>query len=428
MAVVADRFSPTEIADFYEKRIWLRDSLFDMIENQAAQRGASRFIFDDHRSLTFAGYRDEVIRLAVGLRRMNLQPGDRVAVQLPNWVEFAVAAAAIARAGGVVVPIMPIYRDDEVEYVLRHSGATLAITCDTWKGFSHRAMFSQLLTRCTDLAHVLVARSDPSIDLDGTSSLDRHLPEGAVDDLIVELGPDPGPDEGFLIVYTSGTTARPKGCFHTVNTVRASAIAIAQCLEVTSADVQFGPSPITHSTGLMTSVILPLLAGAQSYLMESWSPEAAIARVAEHGCTVTVTATAFLQMFLGDLHDSADARSLRQWVCAGSPIPGAVVDRARRELSGCQVLSLYGRSESFLNAMCATDDSHPRCPRAPTVGRAVVPSCGSSTPAEGKSPVVRSETSPTADRVTCSNTSAILCRRPPCALTKALRDRAIWDT
>lgn len=356
MAEVADRYTDGEIADYYKKQVWLRDSFFDMIERQASQRGPSRFVFDDHRSLTFHEFRDEVVRLAVGLRRLNLEPGDRIAVQLPNWVEFAVVAAAASRVGAIVVPIMPIYRDEEVEFVLRHSGAVLAVTCDNWKGYSHREMFGRLLERCGNLKHTMIVRGETGETDPAMTSLCDSFAEGDPSDLLGELGPDPGPDEGFLIVYTSGTTARPKGCFHTVNTVRASAVAIADCLEYSSEDIQFGPSPITHSTGLMTSVILPLLVGAQSYLMESWSPEAAVAKIAEHQCTVTVTATAFLQMFLGVLEDSATARSLRQWVCAGSPIPGAIVDRARRELSDCRVLSLYGRSESFLNAMCAADD------------------------------------------------------------------------
>lgn len=359
MAVVADRYSRAEVERHYRERVWSRDTFFDMIERHASSRGDARFIFDDERSLTFHSFRDEVVRLAVGFTRLGIVAGDRVAVQLPNWVEFAVAAAAVSRVGGVLVPIMPVHRGDEVEFVLRHCGARAVLTCDEWKGFSHRDMFVEMLSRCDALEHILITRAESGTALaePGTLMYGDCLAEGEVDDLLDELGPDTDPDTEFFIVYTSGTTARPKGCVHTVNTVRASAVAIADCLGTASTDVGFGPSPITHSTGLMTSVILPLLVGAQSYLMDSWSPQAAVAKVAEHGCTVTVTATAFLQMFLGALDATTPASSLRQWVCAGSPIPGAIVARARRQLPGCQVLSLYGRSESFLNAMCASDDA-----------------------------------------------------------------------
>ncbi|MGW4332863.1 AMP-binding protein [Rhodococcus koreensis] len=358
MLTVTDRYSPDEIADYYRQGVWLEESFFDMVERQAAARGGDRFIFDDHDSLTFEEFRRRALRLAHGLHSLGVGAGVRVAVQLPNWTEFAVAAAALSRIGGIIVPIMPIFRDDEVQYVLDHSGAQAAITCEIWKDFSHAEMFARLRDTCPALTEILIARSESDCLPAGLRPLDELFDQGDLERLESELGNDTAPDQGFLIVYTSGTTARPKGCYHTVNTVRASAIAIAESLDYTAGDVQFGPSPITHSTGLMTSVILPLLVGAQSYLMDQWNPDDAVTKVSEHRCSVTVTATAFLQMHLAALDSSRDGLgSLRQWICAGSPVPGSVVERARHALPGCQILSLYGRSESFLNAMCASDDA-----------------------------------------------------------------------
>ena len=358
MLTVTDRYSSEDIAGFYQQGIWLEESFSALVNRQAAARGAERFIFDDHVSLTFEEFRQQSLRLAHGLRSLGVGPGTRVAVQLPNWTEFAVVAAALSRIGGIVVPIMPIFRDDEVQYVLNHSGAEVVITCDNWKTFSHSEMFTRLRENCPAITEILVVR--PEIDAlpAGLRRFDEIFQTGELGLLESALGDDTSPDDGFLIVYTSGTTARPKGCYHTVNTVRASAIAIAASLNYTADDIQFGPSPITHSTGLMTSVILPLLVGAQSYLMEQWNPDSAVEKVNEHRCSATVTATAFLQMYLAVL-DSSDGSdiTLRQWICAGAPVPGAVVERARHDLPGCQILSLYGRSESFLNAMCANDDA-----------------------------------------------------------------------
>lgn len=137
----------------------------------------------------------------------------------------------------------------------------------------------------------------------------------------------------------------------------ASARAIGASIAYTGDDVQFGPSPISHSTGLVTSIMLPALYGASSVLMPAWDPAEGQRLVQEHRCTVTTTATAFLQMFMG-AHDPAlhDPSSLRIWVCAGSPIPGEVVRRAREKFAGCQVLSLYGRSENLLTTMCTVQD------------------------------------------------------------------------
>jgi cyclohexanecarboxylate-CoA ligase len=112
---------------------------------------------------------------------------------------------------------------------------------------------------------------------------------------------------------------------------------------------------------LVTSFMLPMISGASSHLMESWDTVDGLRRIAEYGCTVAVTATAFLQMLMAaydpDVHD---ASSLRLWVCAGAPIPGPVVNAASERFAGCRVLSLYGRSENFLTTMCTIDDEPER--------------------------------------------------------------------
>jgi len=212
---------------------------------------------------------------------------------------------------------------------------------------------------------VYVARSPADLDASETPSLDSLVADGELAALEVEAGPDSSPDDGFLVVYTSGTTSRPKGCFHTFNTYRATANAIIKGLGYTERDVQFGPSPISHTTGLVTSVVVPLIAGAKSYLMEAWNPEEGLRRIGQYRCTAAVTATPFLQMLMA-AYDPAnhDASSLRVWVCAGSPIPSAVVERSSEIFPGCRTLSLYGRSENLVTTMCRVDDPPDRAVRS----------------------------------------------------------------
>jgi acyl-CoA synthetase (AMP-forming)/AMP-acid ligase II len=357
LKTIHDRYTDEQIAGFYEAGFWQPTSFNDLVTQQARERGDQQFVFDNDTSLTYAEFREQALRLAAGLRRAGIQKSDRVAVQLPNWTEFPLLAAAFSRIGAILVPIMPIYRDDEVAFVLRHSGAVAAVTCDEFRGFGHRAMFEGLRADAPTVRTIYVARPGAGTDTSVTPALDSLLVEGDLEAIEAELGPDTSPDDGFLIVYTSGTTSRPKGCFHSFNTVRASSQAIVASLDYTDQDVQFGPSPITHSTGLVTSVLLPLIAGAKSYLMEAWDPEEGLRRIEQYGCTAAVTATPFLQMLIG-AYDATkhDISSMRLWVCAGSPIPGAIIDQSL-EVLGFKTLSLYGRSENFLTTMCTiTDD------------------------------------------------------------------------
>src|SRR5713101_482750 len=254
---VRDRYSGERITEFYAAGYWQPTSFNALVAEQAAHRGDQTFVFDSTTSLTYAGFRDKALRLAAGLRREGLRPGDRVVVQLPNWTEFPLVASALSRIGAILVPIMPIYREDEVAYILQQSGAVAAVTCDEFRGFGHLGMFGKLRSAAPDLRTVYVARTPAELDASEAASLDSLVVDGDLAALEEEAGPDSSPDDSFLIVYTSGTTSRPKGCFHTFNTYRAREKAIIKGLAYTEQDVQFGPSPISHTTGLVTSVIMP---------------------------------------------------------------------------------------------------------------------------------------------------------------------------
>jgi cyclohexanecarboxylate-CoA ligase len=265
---------------------------------------------------------------------------------------------------------MPIYRDEEVAYVLAHSGAKMAITCEEFKGFRYLEMFERLRPSAPELNTLVGVRVSGKIESLNTTTLDQILVRTSLGEAAAILEAPAGPDDPMLIVYTSGTTSRPKGCLHTFNTVRMSAEAMRKSLGYTAKDVQFGPSPISHSTGAITSFVLPLISGASSHLMEAWDPEEGLQRIQKHACTVAVTATTFVQMLL-EAYDPErhDPSSLRLWVCAGSPIPGAVVERAMSALPDCRVLSLYGRSENMVTTMCSVSDDPVRA--ATSDGRAV---------------------------------------------------------
>lgn len=357
---IHDRYSADEVAAFYDAGFWQSTSFNALVAERAAQHPDDLFVFDSTTELSYRTFGERALRLAVGLRRAGLVAGDRIAAQLPNWSEFPLIAAAASRIGVILVPIMPIYRDDEVGYVLQHSGARAVITCGEFRGFDHAAMMRGLRAECPAVEGLYVARSDGAPG-DGAVDLADLEADGDLDALAAEAGPDSSPDDPFLIVYTSGTTSRPKGCFHTFNTIRASSAAIRNSLDYGRDDVQFGPSPVTHSTGLVTSVVLPLLVGAKSYLMEAFEPNEALARIQQYGCTAAVTATPFLQMLMSAYDpEKHDASSLRVWVCAGSPIPGSIVEASRELFAGCQTLSLYGRSENFLTTMCTLRDTPAR--------------------------------------------------------------------
>jgi len=360
-ATVTDRYSPEEIESFYSAGFWQNDTLFGILERQAALRPDKVFITDGTTALTYRELRDGALRLAVGFKRQGIRKGDRVSVQIPNWAEFAQITLALSRIGAILVPIMPILRREDVAYVLRHGGIRMALTAETFKNFNYPEMYGALLPECPDLEKIVVVRGAASSESESVIPFTSLLADVDPDAADEELGEGPGPDDHFVIVYTSGTTARPKGCLHTFNTMGCGARLLAKNWGYSESDVQFGPSPVTHTTGLVTSILLPLMQGASSHIMESWEPVAGLEQIRRYRCTAAVTAATFLQMLI-DAYDPEkhDPSSLRLWVAAGSPIPAALVERARELLPKCRVLSLYGRTENITTTMCSIDDEPER--------------------------------------------------------------------
>ncbi len=293
-ATVTDRYTEEEIASFYESGQWRPETLLDYLDAHVAAQPDRVFITDDNLGLTFRELRDQALALAAALAARGMRAGDRVAVQMPSWVEFAVITTALSRLGAIMVPIMPIYRTDEVGYILENSGARMVITAATFKKYDYEAMYVGLRPQVVALEDIVLLRV-PRGDRDKSVLLyDELLAEGAGVDPD-SLGPGAGPDDAIVIVYSSGTTARPKGCLHTLNTFGCGSRYLAKGWGYSTADVQFGPSPVTHTTGLVTSILVPLMHGARTHIMESWVPSLGAEQIAEHGCSVRlVTATTFL--------------------------------------------------------------------------------------------------------------------------------------
>lgn len=357
-----DRYSAQEIRGYYQSGLWSSETFHDLLARSAENTPDKVFATDGSRSLTYRQLFDAAQRLAVGLHRQGWRAGDTAAVQLPNWVEFIQVLAALSRLGVIGVPIMPIYRRDEVGHVLSNAGIRAVFTPDTFKKFNYRDMYLDLRRDHPDLTIIVVRPDSATPGTDGNMfSLDEVETDTDDAGARAELGAPPGPDDPFVVVYTSGTTSRSKGCAHTFNTYCAGAHQLTAAFGYTEADVQFGPSPIAHTTGLVTSVLLPLLAGASTHLMADWDPDRAAEEIQRFGCTAAVTATTFLHTLLSAYDaERHDLSSLRLWTCAGAPIPTAVVEHAHATLPDLHVLSLYGRSENLVTTACSVDDDPSR--------------------------------------------------------------------
>jgi acyl-CoA synthetase (AMP-forming)/AMP-acid ligase II len=370
------------IAWFYERGYWTSETLPDVLDRRAATSPDRPLIIDGPTVLSNAQVREAAYRVAAGLRALGVRAGDRIAVQLPNWPEYALTYFALARLGAVIVPLMPIYRHKEVAYILDLTEASAYVGTSS-EAFDHLAMVRDLRGGLPDLKTIVTVRSAAQPDEARYEDLvaGRAVPD---EDL---LGPRPDPDAGHLIGFTSGTESQPKGCFHTWNSYSYTPRMQRLLYGVTPDDIALVVSPPTHTSGLAAGLLKPLVSGAAACLMPKWSPQEALRLIGQHRATMATGATPFIAM-LAEAYDPAahDVSSFRMFLCGGAPVPAALIARVRQTLGTTKVLPVYGQTESLILTTCLPGDTDERAATssgrpAPGVQVAVVGPAGTPLPA-----------------------------------------------
>src|SRR5829696_1873101 len=196
-----DHYSRQEIENYYAAGLWSADTFHDLLVQRVETNPDKVFATDGTRSLTFRQLFDGAQRLAVGLHRQGWRAGDTAAVQLPNWVEFIQVLAALSRLGVIMVPIMPIYRREDVSYVLSNAGVRAVFTPAHFSKFGYLDMYLDLRREHPDLT-IVVARPDEVaqavIDADAdVFALPGLEAETDDDSARQELTDPPGPDDPF---------------------------------------------------------------------------------------------------------------------------------------------------------------------------------------------------------------------------------------
>jgi long-chain acyl-CoA synthetase len=279
------------------------------------------------RAMTYRELDQASARLAGLLRRRGLRSGDRVAVMLPNLPEFAVIYYGVLRAGGVVVPMNPLLKAREVAYYLDDSGAS---TIFAVRGMAEEAGDGARAARA-DLVEV-----DPAAFAELLSTVD---PMGDV--------AERADADTAVILYTSGTTGRPKGAELThANLARNTEVFRTDLVGLGPDDVIFGGLPLFHSFGQTCTLNAAVAAGACLTLLPRFDPAQALRVIAADRATVFAGVPTMYGALLGLPDGSAyDVSALRVCVSGGAALPVEVL-RGFEKAFGCLVLEGYGLSET----------------------------------------------------------------------------------
>jgi len=317
---------PAELVKRYEAEgWWTRETLGDLVAGGLRANPATTFtVHSDVRPFagTFRDVEMRARRLAEGLRARGVGPGDVVAIQLPNWMEAAVAFWAAAFLGTVIVPIVHFYGRKELSHILTTSRPKVFITAPE---FGRMTFDPQV---CADV---------PIVGLVGTT-FDELL---ADDPLEGSLQTDPsGP---ALIAFTSGTTSNPKGVIHSHQTLGFEA---RQLLENYPPDRgrQLTATPIGHFIGMLGAFLIPVLEGAPIDLCDVWNPARVLELIEREGLSIGGGPPYFVTSVLD--HPDCAPHHVRHFTTVGlggSTVPAAVTRRLAD--LGMFVFRSYGSTE-----------------------------------------------------------------------------------
>jgi cyclohexanecarboxylate-CoA ligase len=293
-------------------------------------------------------------RIAVGLSRLGVGRNDVVAMQLPNWWQFSLLYLACSRLGAVLNPLMPIFRERELGFMLKHGEAKILVVPKLFRNFDHEAMARSLQPQLPSLKRVVV------VDGGGVDDFDMLLTkpewEKAPDAAKILTANRPGPDDITQLIYTSGTTGEPKGVMHSANTLMANIVPYAQRLKLGKDDIVLMASPLAHQTGFMYGLMMPIMLRASVILQDVWDPARATEIIREERVTFTMASTPFLTDLTRAVSETGKGvPSLKTFLCAGAPIPGPLVEQARATL-GAKIVSAWGMTENGAVTLIKLDD------------------------------------------------------------------------
>jgi long-chain acyl-CoA synthetase len=306
-------------------------SLWEMISAAAVTNPDGEALVCGNTRMSWREVEQRSARLAAGLRKMGLQSGDRIALLLGNRIEFVLALFGAAHLGLVTVLLSTRQQKPEIAYVLGDCGAKLLI---------HEAGLVDRLPDARDVPDLL-----HRLAVDDDQSISRF--SELMDNAPLQQPATVSEEDTAMILYTSGTTGRPKGAMLAHCNIIHSAMVYEACMELKATDRSIAAVPLAHVTGVVANIMsMTRCAGALIIVAEFKAADylkvAARERVTQ---TVMVPAMYNLCLLQADF-DDYDLSSWRIGGYGGAPMPIATIEKLSAKIPGLKLINAYGSTET----------------------------------------------------------------------------------
>ncbi len=349
-----------------------------LVDDAARRHGATEALVDGEVRLTYAQLAREVDRYASGFVAAGVGAGDRAAIWAPNCAEWMLAALGLLRAGAVLVPLNTRFKGGEAAYIIGDSGASTLVTVRGFLGADYPAMLAGQDTG--DLARVVLLRDEGAAS--GSGDCGAALPVtglgdfleaggGVEPEVVVARAAAVQPDDVSDLIFTSGTTGRPKGAAATHAQSLRTFGTWSSIVGLRAGDRYLVVNPFFHTFGYKAGILACLMAGATVVPEPVFDPSAVMARIGTERISVLPGPPTLYQTLLADPRRAEhDLSSLRLGVTGAAVVPVELVQAMRDELGFDTVLTAYGLTESCGTVtMCRRSD--PPEVVAATSGRAI---------------------------------------------------------
>lgn len=315
-------------------------NLATMLRESALAVPDKPLVHINDRSFSYAQIDEISGRIASSLLSLGLRRGDKVAVQLPNVPQFLFTYFGILKAGLVMVPLNPLLRAGEVAYHLEDSESRLLITFELCAEEARQGAL-----KAGDLPTYVVNSPGSDARPEGT----KHYDELYFAEDTREIVPLPS-DETAVLLYTSGTTGKPKGAELTHFQLFMNCTVAGELFGFRDDDIGLAVLPLFHVFGLSSVLNTSVRYQGTLVLVPRFEPQPVIDAIDKHRCTIfSGVPTMYFSLLEADLGDR-DLSSLRIGVSGGAAIPGEAIRAFEKKVPGCVILEGYGLSESASTA------------------------------------------------------------------------------